>query len=96
MFKKISDETLVVVPAYNANKTIVKVIDQIGLNGFKNIIVSDDCSNISISKIIFESNYPVIFIEQNKNLGYGGNQKYLYNYAIKKGFNYVIMIHGDL
>jgi hypothetical protein len=96
MFKKISEETLVVVPAYNAHKTIVKVIEQISLNGFKNIIVSDDCSNTSISRIIFKSNYPVVFIEQNRNLGYGGNQKYLYNYAINKGFNYVIMIHGDL
>ena len=38
----------------------------------------------------------VKLIKQPINLGYGGNQKFLYDYAINSNFKYVIMIHGDL
>lgn len=96
MTKKLSDETLVVVPAYNAENTIIQVINQIIQNGFKNVIISDDCSNSSILPIISELKNKIIFIEQEVNLGYGGNQKFLYNYALKNNFKYVVMIHGDL
>ena len=96
MIKNLMEDTLVVVPAYNAHSTILEVINQILENGFQNIIISDDCSPISISPIVSKFGNKIIFIEQQKNLGYGGNQKFLYEYAIKNKYKYVVMIHGDL
>ena len=91
----ITNESLVVVPAYKSRKTIVKVVEEIIKYGFNNIIVSDDCSDIDISDLFINFPESVIFIKQEKNLGYGGNQKYLYDYAIKKNYKFVVMIHGD-
>ncbi|SRX73367.1 glycosyltransferase family 2 protein [Aequorivita antarctica] len=96
MVKELSEETLVVVPAYNAQNTILKVINEIIESGFKNILISDDFSNTSIQPIVGKLDDKIIFIEQKENLGYGGNQKFLYNYALRNNFKYVVMIHGDL
>lgn len=96
MIKDLSKDTLVVVPAYNAHNTILKVIEQIIQSGFQNIIISDDCSAISILPIVSSFKNQIIFIEQPKNLGYGGNQKFLYEYALKNHYKYIVMIHGDL
>ncbi|TDY12303.1 glycosyltransferase family 2 protein [Meridianimaribacter flavus] len=96
MTRDLSEETLVVVPAYNAHNTIHKVIEQIFQSGFKEIIISDDCSAIPILPILSSFKNQIILIEQPKNLGYGGNQKFLYEYALKNNYNYIVMIHGDL
>ena len=47
---------------------------------------------IRISK---DFNYDIEVYSSNKNLGYGGVQKFAYKYAIMKNFEYVIMLHGD-
>jgi glycosyltransferase involved in cell wall biosynthesis len=96
LFNQIIKETIVVIPAYNAENTINNVVAETLKTGFENIIISDDCtinSSYDLSKYLSEK---VIFIKQSKNLGYGGNQKFLYDYAIRNNFKFVIMIHGDL
>jgi glycosyltransferase involved in cell wall biosynthesis len=92
----LSKSTLVVVPAYNAIKTIEIVIEEILQNGFENILISDDCSQQTMPQTIRIERGNVKLIRQSENLGYGGNQKFLYNYAKEEGFKYVVMIHGDL
>jgi len=95
-YNQLIKETLVVIPAYNAVSTITNVVDETLKTGFTNIIISDDCSQtdcVSLSQHLSDN---VILIKQSANLGYGGNQKFLYDYAIEKDFKYVIMIHGDL
>ena len=95
-YSDIQKKTLIIVPAYNAAKSIENVIDEILVTGFYNIVVGDDCSIDGTAEII-KKKYPKIkVIQQSKNLGYGGNQKSLYNYAIDSGFDFIVMIHGDL
>ncbi len=91
----IIEKTLIIVPCYNAGNTIFNTIKDIRNTGFYNIVLSDDKSNDdTILKI--ENNFPDIkLIKHQLNLGYGGSQKSLYNYAKTKNFEYVIMIHGD-
>jgi glycosyltransferase involved in cell wall biosynthesis len=95
-FSQIIEETIIVIPAYNAAKTISSVLAETLRTGFKNIVISDDCSTNSSYDLSQHLSEQVIFIKQSTNLGYGGNQKFLYDYAIENNFKFVIMIHGDL
>lgn len=93
---RLNDKTVIIVPCYNAEKTIVETLNAILDTGFTNIIVSDDNSYDNTYKQV-KNHFPEIdIVYQETNLGYGGNQKFLYNYVIKNNFDYVIMIHGDL
>ena len=92
-FKDLYSETLIVVPCYNAIKTIEHTLEDILATGFYNVIISDDQSQDDISTVVIK--FPVKFVRQNVNLGYGGNQKFLYDYAVKNNFKYVVMVHGD-
>lgn len=88
------EKTLVVIPAYNAEKTIVDTILDLKKVGIQNIVVCDDGSvDETVEKVI---SFPNIYlIKHEKNRGYGGNQKSLYSYAIENEFQYVVMLHGD-
>ena len=95
---------LIFIVAYNAEKTIESVINRIPkkLSKFYDleILIIDDCSNdktFEISKKIKKknSNFKFNILYNSKNQGYGGNQKIGYHYAIKKEFDYVVLLHGD-
>lgn len=94
---------MVLVVAYNAEKTITKLLDRFPketLSKVDEIIVADDCSkdNTSeIAKMYGKKNKlkNLRVVKHEKNKGYGGNQKWGYNYAIKNGFDVVVMVHGD-
>ena len=45
-------------------------------------------------KNIFKD-FKITCLSNKSNLGYGGNQKIGYHYAIKNNFDYVVMLHGD-
>lgn len=93
--QQLIEDTLVVVPAYNAENTIIETLEEILKTGYRHIVVSDDNSLDKTSDIVRKILPEVNLIYQEQNLGYGGNQKFLYNYALSNGFQYVIMIHGD-
>ena len=61
------------------------------------ILISDDCSTDDTVKYIkkIKPSKNIKIIINKKNLHYGGNIKQCLNYAIKKKFDYAIMIHGD-
>ena len=97
---------LIFIPAYNNEKHITHVLDSIPFDeiykkiNYCEVLVSDDNSVDFTSKIV--ENYQKInpdknikLATQNNNLGYGGNQKFAYNYAIENNFDIVIMLHGD-
>lgn len=92
-FNDLHCETLIVVPCYNALETIEHTLEDILATGFHNVIVSDDHSKDDIATIV--GKFPVTFVSQDINLGYGGNQKFLYDYAVKNNFRYIVMVHGD-
>jgi len=93
----------VFIVAYNAKDTLCKVIDRIPkevYNKIEEIFVIDDCSPDKTFLVgnnhKKERNLSKLKIYKNKkNLGYGGNQKKGYTYAIKKGFDIVALLHGD-
>jgi len=101
----IKDKILIFIPAYNVEKKIIKVIKKIPKTVFnkyniKILIIEDnskDRSLMVIKKIIKKKiNKAKINLISNKtNKGYGGVQKIAFNYAIKKNFKYIIMLHGD-
>lgn len=89
--------------AYNAESTLKSVIDRIPEDVKKEvseIFVFDDCSKDKTYEVgikyKLESTFKRLNIFRNeKNLGYGGNQKRGYNYAIGRGYDIVVMLHGD-
>ena len=94
---------LIFIPAYNVEKELFLVIKRIPKKIFKNknikvLIINDgsiDQTDKEILKIKKKFKFPIISYKSKSNLGYGGVQKYAFNYAIKKNYNIVIMLHGD-
>lgn len=85
---------VVVLPAYNASKTLKRTYREIPFDIVDDVILVDDNSNdetVNIAKQIGISH----IIKHDKNLGYGGNQKSCYNKAIEVGADIVIMLHPD-
>ena len=94
---------LILITAFNVSKFITQVIKRIPQSIYKHnveILVIDDHSTDDTLNIIKEikKNFKKITVNilANKiNLGYGGNQKVGYNYAIKNNFDFVVLLHGD-
>lgn len=89
------DEFLVVIPLYNGEKTIISVIEKILNQGFQNIVVCDDFSTDNGLELLKKTFPEIRILAHEKNLGYGANQKSLYDFAKDSSFKYVIMVHGD-
>lgn len=91
------------IPAYNAERTICSVLDRISPGIYRRvseIFVHDDCSRDSTVKRALEYKRKhrwakLTVVRSKRNLGYGGSKKKAYSYAIKKGYDIVIMVHGD-
>ncbi len=101
----IKEKILIFIPAYNVEKKITKVlknIPKIVFNKYntKILVIEDNSSDKTLSvikKVIKKKGdkIKIYLIVNKKNKGYGGVQKIAFNYAIKKNFKYVIMLHGD-
>lgn len=84
---------IAVLPAYNAEKTLKKTLNDIDQNWVDEIILVDDASQdntVNLSKKLGLKTF-----KHNKNLGYGGNQKTCYEQALKLNADIIIMIHPD-
>ena len=95
---------LIYIVAFNHEKFIENVLNRIDkkiFNKFETeILVNDDHSTDNTLKKIKDyknenENYKINILSNPKNLGYGGNQKIGYYYAIKNKFDYVALLHGD-
>ena len=99
------EKILIFIPAYNVEKKITKVLNKIPKIVFnkyntKILVIEDNSSDKTLSvikKVIKKKGdkIKIYLIVNKKNKGYGGVQKIAFNYAIKKNFKYVIMLHGD-
>ncbi|MBN2669899.1 MAG: glycosyltransferase family 2 protein [Bacteroidales bacterium] len=85
---------IVVMPAYNAEKTLKETYNEIPFDIVDDVIVVDDASNDRTSEVAKEIGIKHI-IRHQSNLGYGGNQKTCYNKALELGADIVIMVHPD-
>ena len=87
-------KVVVVLPAYNASKTLEKTYHEIDFNIVDDVILVDDLSKdntVDVGKKLGIKH--IIVHEENK--GYGGNQKSCYNKALEIGADIVIMLHPD-
>jgi glycosyltransferase involved in cell wall biosynthesis len=93
MYKE--NKVIVVMPAYNAAKTLRKTYDEVMAQGIVDrVIVVDDGSSdetVSIAKTLPHT----IVHAHKKNTGYGGNQKSCYKLALEEGGDIIIMVHPD-
>ncbi len=84
---------VVVMPAYNAEKTLRKTYDEIPRDIVDEIILTDDKSKDNTVEIAKRLGLKVFV--HDKNIGYGGNQKTCYSQALKLGADVVVMLHPD-
>jgi glycosyltransferase involved in cell wall biosynthesis len=86
---------VVVMPAYNAEKTLRRAYDEVMAQGVVDaVIVVDDASRdrtVEIARTL-----PGVRVHRHAvNTGYGGNQKSCYRLALEAGADIVIMVHPD-
>lgn len=86
-------KVIVVMPAYNAEKTLEKTINDIPPGIIHDIILVDDGSHDKTVRIANKLGIKTFVHPQNR--GYGGNQKTCYTMALSEGADIVVMIHPD-
>lgn len=90
-----NQKIVVVMPAYNAEKTLLQTYHEVMKQGVVDeVIVVDDASSdrtVDVAKTLPRTK---VFVHE-KNLGYGGNQKTCYRLALAEGADIVIMVHPD-
>jgi glycosyltransferase involved in cell wall biosynthesis len=84
---------IVVMPAYNAARTLHRTYEEIPHQVVDEVILVDDKS-IDATVVVSKS-LGIQTILHTRNLGYGGNQKTCYKTALQKGADIVIMLHPD-
>lgn len=89
----LNKKVVVVLPAFNAAKTIEKTVGEIDREIVDQIIVVDDCS--SDETAIISKKLGLTTITHKKNEGYGGNQKSCYDAALLYQADIVVMVHPD-
>jgi glycosyltransferase involved in cell wall biosynthesis len=84
---------VVVMPAYNAEKTLRRTYDEIPKDIVDDIILTDDRSADKTVELARSLGIKVFV--HDSNLGYGGNQKTCYREALRAGADVVVMLHPD-
>jgi glycosyltransferase involved in cell wall biosynthesis len=90
---KRAKKVIVVMPAYNAVKTLEQTLDDIPRDWVDEIILVDDRSRDDTVDLAKKLGLRVFV--HDKNMGYGGNQKTCYTEALKLGGEIMIMVHPD-
>lgn len=92
----------IIVVAYNAASTLAAVLDRIPrefVAQISDVLVCDDASQDSTFLVGLgyqqTSDLPLTIIRRDQNLGYGGNQKAAYQWAVEHDLDIVVLLHGD-
>ena len=86
-------KVMIVLPAYNAEKTLQQTLADIPAEYRDNVILVDDCSKDRTVEVA--RGFGITVIAHDVNKGYGGNQKTCYRAALKAGADIVVMLHPD-
>jgi len=84
---------IVVMPAYNAERTLRQTYDEIPHQYIDEVILVDDKSTDQTVEVARSLGIHTILHQQNR--GYGGNQKTCYTEALRHGADVVVMLHPD-
>ena len=85
---------VVIMPAYNASKTLSATYAEIPFEIVDDVVLVDDSSNDDTSEAARQLGIQHV-IEHPKNVGYGGNQKTCYRKALELEADIVVMVHPD-
>ena len=91
--KRPGKKVIVIMPAYNAEKTLARCVADVPREWVDEIILTDDASQDRTVEIARELGLHVLV--HDKNRGYGANQKTCYREALHRGADIVVMIHLD-
>ncbi len=86
-------KVIVVMPAYNAARTLVRTYREIPSEVVDHVILVDDLSRddtVAVAQLL-----KLQVVVHRQNLGYGGNQKTCYDTALAEGAEVVVMLHPD-
>jgi glycosyltransferase involved in cell wall biosynthesis len=83
----------VVLPAYNAARTLQRTVDEIPREIVDDIILTDDASTDETVRLARKMGLHTL--RHHGNRGYGGNQKTCYAAALSRGADIVVMLHPD-
>lgn len=87
-------KTLVIIPCYNEQDSIVKVVDNLKKNAPDvDYLIVNDCSTDGTEKILRENGYN--YINNPINLGIGGGVQAGYKYAMQYGYDIAVQMDGD-
>lgn len=89
-------DLLIIIPAYNEEKTIASLLDALNEPAIKDIadvLVMNDASSDKTNRIVRE--HGVNIVSHVYNLGYGGGLQLGYKYAVRRGYKYVIQMDAD-
>ena len=87
-------KVVVVLPAYNASKTLEITYNEIPFNVVDEVVLVDDASKDDTASLAKQLGIEHV-IRHEENRGYGGNQKSCYDKALELGGEIVIMLHPD-
>jgi glycosyltransferase involved in cell wall biosynthesis len=87
-------KVIVVLPAYNAAKTLEQTYREIPFEYVDEVVLVDDASKDDTVEVAKKVGIKHIIVHE-KNKGYGGNQKSCYKKALELGGDIVIMLHPD-
>jgi glycosyltransferase involved in cell wall biosynthesis len=84
---------IVVLPAFNAAKTLQRTVDEIPQSIVDDIILTDDGSSDNTAELAYSLG--IYTLRHDYRRGYGGNQKTCYAAALARGADIVVMLHPD-
>jgi glycosyltransferase involved in cell wall biosynthesis len=85
---------IIILPAYNASKTLERTLREIPSSIVDEIVLVDDCSTDGTAELARSLGVRHV-IEHDRNRGYGANQKTCYDKALELSADLVIMLHPD-
>lgn len=86
-------KVVVVMPAYNAERTLERTVAEVPMDLVDEIVLTDDASSDETVELARRLGLRTLVHEENR--GYGGNQKTCYQEALRLGADVVVMVHPD-
>jgi len=90
---RIPDTVWVVMPAFNAERTLRSTVEDLPLGLRERVILVNDASGDNTITVAEELG--LVIRSHDRNRGYGANQKTCYQEALARGADYVVMVHPD-
>lgn len=88
-------KVIVVMPAYNAESTLVKTYQEVMAQDYVDEVILVDDASQDRTAAVAEKLSKVRLFRHDRNMGYGANQKTCYRMALQHGADIIIMVHPD-